>query len=619
MRRRFPKAAALAFSIITTIAAPSLAPAQEPGAGAWRHGAALMGEPRYAPGFEHFDYVNPDAPKDGTVRLGALGSFDNFNPIVAGVRGDLGAGLGLIYETLMTEALDEPSTSYGLIAEAMRFPDDYSSVTFRLDPDARWHDGTPISARDVIWSFETLKAANPLYMTYYANVVSAEETAPGEVTFSFDVTGNRELPKIMGQLLVLPEHWFTAEGRAPDETTLEPPLGSGPYRLAEYVPGRSIVYERVPDAWSIDHPTNVGKYNFDEVRYEYFRDATVLLEAFKADQVDFRSENVARNWATAYDFPAREEGRVVLETFPILSTGRMQAFTPNLRQERFQDARVRRALNLAFDFEDINRTIFFGSYERIDSFFEGLELASSGLPEGRELEILEEYRGQIPESVFTEPYTNPTSPDAQARRENLREADRLLREAGWVVEEGRRVNAETGEPFDIEFLGFQPTDERYALPYAQALERLGIRLDVRIVDPAQYQNRVRSFDFDMTTSLWPQTLSPGNEQRDMWGSRAAEIPGSQNYAGIADPAVDALIERVVFAQDREELVAATRALDRVLLHNDYVIPQWYLGDQRTARWNRFSHPETMPLYAASAFPTVWWYDGEKARETGAVR
>ncbi|WP_349370428.1 extracellular solute-binding protein [Salinarimonas sp.] len=616
MTRRLLTAAALALAVGFP---PAISAQTAEDAGEWRHGAALMGEPRYEPGFAHFDYVNPDAPEGGMVRLGTQGSFDNLNIIVAGVRGELAAGLGLVYETLMTDAMDEPSTMYGLIAEAIRFPDDYSSVTFRLDPDARWHDGAPITAADVIWSFETLKAANPLYQTYYANVVSAEETGEGEVTFGFDVTGNRELPKIMGQLLVLPKHWWTDPARAPDETMLEPPLGSGPYRLASFSPGRSVAYERVPDAWAVDHPTNVGKYNFDEVRYEYFRDATVLLEAFKADQVDFRSENVARNWATAYDFPARAEGEVVLESFPILSSGRMQAFVPNLRQERFQDARVRRALNLAFAFEDINRTIFFNAYERIDSFFEGTELASVGLPEGRELEILEEYRGRIPDSVFTEVYTNPENADPQAQRANLREADRLLREAGWVLEGGRRVNAETGEPFEIEFITFQPSHERYALPYGQALERLGIRLNVRVIDPAQYQNRLRSFDFDLTTVLWPQSLSPGNEQRDMWSSRAADLPGSQNYAGIRNPVVDELIERIVFAETRGELVAATRALDRVLLHNDYVVPQWFLGEQRTARWDRFSHPEIMPRYGAAAFPTIWWYDAEKAAQTGTAR
>jgi len=617
LTRRLLTAALLALCV----GLPQIAPAQTPGedVGEWRHGAALMGEPRYEPGFAHFDYVNPDAPKGGMVRLGVQGSFDNLNVVVAGVRGDLASGLGLVYETLMTDAMDEPSTMYGLIAEAMRYPEDYSSVTFRLDPDARWHDGRPITAEDVIWSFEVQKEANPFYAAYYANVVGGEETAEGEVTFTFDERNNRELPKIMGQLLVLPKHWWTDPARSPDETMLEPPLGSGPYRLASFTAGRSVVYERVPDAWAVDHPTNAGKNNFDQVRYEYFRDATVLLEAFKADQVDFRVENVARNWATAYDFPARSQGKVVLESFPILSSGRMQAFVPNLRQERFQDQRVRRALNLAFDYEEINRTIFFGAYERIDSYFEGTELASTGLPEGRELEILEEYRGRIPDSVFIEVYTNPVAGDPVARRENLREADRLLREAGWVLDGGRRVNAETGEPFAMEFLGFQPTDERYALPYAQALQRLGIEMSVRVVDPAQYQNRTRSFDFDLITHLWPQSLSPGNEQRDMWSSGAADLPGSQNYAGIENPVVDELVERIVFAETRGDLVAATRALDRVLLHNDYVVPQWFLGEQRTARWNRFSHPETMPRYGAAAFPTIWWYDAEKAQRTGTAR
>lgn len=587
--------------------------------GEWRHGAALMGEPKYEPGFAQFDYVNPDAPEGGEVRFGVLGSFDSFNPILAGVRGDVGAGLGLVYETLMTDALDEPSTMYGLIAEAMRYPEDYSSVSFRLDPDARWHDGTPITVEDVIWSFDTLKAANPFYAQYYRNVVSGEETAEREVTFTFDEVNNRELPKIMGQLLVLPKHWWTNSARSADATTLEPPLGSGPYRLARFSPGRSIVYERVPDHWAADHPTMVGTNNFDRQRFEFFRDETVLIEAFKADQIDYRAESVARNWATAYDFPARAEGRVVLETFPINSRGIMQAFVPNLRQERFRDPRVRRAFNLLFDFEDINRTIFFGAYERIDSYFEGLDLAASGLPEGRELEILEEFRGRIPDSVFTEVYTNPDNSTADAKRDNQREALRLLREAGWELRGRDLVNTQTSEPFVVEFLGVRAVDERYTLPYAQALARLGIRLEVRIIDIPQYQNRVRSFDFDMVTSSWPQSLSPGNEQRGYFGSAAAQTPGSRNIAGIADEAVDALIERIVFADGREELEATTSALDRVLLHQEYVVPQWFLGYERVARWDRFSRPETLPEYAGDAFPTVWWYDEDKARRTGATR
>lgn len=585
----------------------------------WRHGAALMGEPRYAPGFEHFDYVNPDAPKGGLLRLGMMGTFDNFNPIVAGIRGDLAAGIGLVYETLTTSSLDEPATEYGLIAEAMRYPEDYSSVTFRLNPDARWHDGEPITVRDVIWSFEVQKEANPMYAFYYRNVVGAEETGEREVTFRFDQANNRELPKIMGQLLVLPEHWWTAEGRSPDATTLDRPLGSGPYRLASHIAGRTVVYERVPDAWANDLNVNVGKNNLGTIRYEYFRDETVLLEAFKADQIDFRVENVARNWATAYDFPAREQGRVILESFPINHRGVMQAFVFNLRQERFQDPRVRRAFNLAFDFDDINRTIFFSAYERVSSFFHGTELASSGLPEGLELEILEEFRGQIPDGVFEVEYTNPDHSTPQLKRDNLREAVRLLGEAGYELRGRQMVDTRTGRPLRLEFLNFQPTHERYALPYAQALARIGVTLDVRIVDPAQYQNRLRSFDFDMITALWAQSLSPGNEQRNMWGSQAADRAGSQNYAGIGDPAIDALIERVIFARDREELVAATRALDRVLLHHEFVVPQWASGEQRTARWDRFSRPDALPEYGASAFPTVWWYDEERARRAGRAQ
>lgn len=619
MTSRLRIAAALA--LCAGFVLPALAQQQEaaPAAGEWRHGAALMGEPKYEPGFAHYDYVNPDAPKGGLVRFGVLGSFDNLNPILAGIRGDLAAGLGLVYDTLMTSSLDEPSTMYGLVAEAMRYPEDYSSVTFRLDPDARWHDGTPITVEDVIWSFDTLKAANPFYAQYYRNVVSGEATGAREVTFTFDERNNRELPKIMGQLLVLPKHWFEDPARAADETWLEAPLGSGPYRVGTIVPGRSIAYERVPDYWAAEHPTNVGKHNFDTQRFEYFRDETVLLEAFKADQIDFRSESVARNWATAYDFPARAEGKVVLETFPINDRGIMQAYVLNLRQERFQDERVRRAFNLAFDFEDINRTIFFGAYERIDSFFDGTELAATGVPEGRELEILEEYRGRIPDSVFTEPYTNPDNSTQEQKRANLREAFELLREAGYERRGNVLVDADTGEPFELEFLGFRAADERHILPYAQALERLGITLRPRTTDIPQYQNRVRSFDFDMIMSSWPQSLSPGNEQRDYWTSQAATTPGSGNLAGISDPVVDELVERIVFASDRDELEAATKALDRVLLHNNYVIPQWTLGFERVARWNRFSHPETMPVYGADAFPTIWWYDEEKARTAGVAR
>jgi microcin C transport system substrate-binding protein len=612
----------VAFLPMLVPAQAQISPADEQGE--WRTGVALMGEPKYPPGFAHYDYVNPDAPKGGLVRLGVQGTFDSFNLVVAGVRGELAAGISLIYDTLMTSSMDEPSAEYGLIAEALRYPDDYSQVTFRLNPDARWHDGEPISVDDVIFSFDALKANSPSYAFYYRNVVSAQETAEGEVTFTFDELNNRELPQIVGQLPILPKHWWEgtrADGTQRDvaQTMLEPPLGSGAYRVGRFEAGRTIRYERVEDYWAADLNVNVGKNNFDEIRFEYFRDATVLVEAFKGDRLDWRSENSARNWATAYDFPARTEGRVILEEFDITSSGRMQGFVFNLRRERFQDERVRRAFNYVFDFHDINQTIFVGQYTRINSFFEGTELASSGLPEGRELEILEELRGEIPERVFTEPYTNPSHTTAEEKRANQRRAVALLNEAGYELRGRQMVHVESGQPLTLEFLGFQPTDERYVLPYQQALARIGVALTLRIVDPAQYQNRIRSFDFDVTTHVWGQSLSPGNEQRNYWGSEAADRQGSQNIAGIRDEAIDKLIERVIFAQDREDLVAATHALDRVLLAHHYVVPQWTSGTQRTARWNRYSRPDLMPEYGASAFPTIWWYDEEKVARTGVAR
>ena len=589
----------------------------------WRHGSALLDEPKYPQGFSHFDYVNPNAPKGGLVRLGALGTFDSFNIVVAGVKGSPEQGLGLIYETLTTSALDEANASYGLLAESFSYPEDYSSVSFRLRPEARWHDGKPVTTDDVIFSFESLKANSPTYAFYYANVSKAEKVGEREVKFTFDEKGNRELPQIMGQLMVLPKHWW--EGTAPDgrkrdvtQTTLEPPLGSGPYRLKSFDTGRNASYERVKDYWGEKINVNVGQNNFDEIRYEYYRDATVLLEAFKSDRLDFRTENSARNWAAGYDFPARQEGRVILEEFPFRATGVMQAFVLNMRRDKFKDQRVRRAFNLAFPFEELNKTIFYGLYERPSSYFYGLDLASSGLPEGQELKILESIRDKIPASVFTTPYKNPINDSPETIRNNLREADRLLKEAGWEVKNGRRVNAK-GEVLSAEMLSSSPNEERVFLPYKASLDRLGIATTVRTVDDVQYTNRTRAFDFDVATGLWPQSLSPGNEQREFWGSQAATREGSRNLPGIADPGIDALIDKIIFAKDRNDLVAATKALDRVLLAHDYVVPQWTSLKQRTARWNRYSHPEAMPRYGGAAFPTIWWYDEAKAAKTGAPR
>jgi microcin C transport system substrate-binding protein len=587
----------------------------------WRHGLSLFGDVKYPADFAHFDYVNPEAPKGGSVRQIALGTFDNFNLVTAGVKGSLAAGIDLIHDTLMASALDEVSTEYGLLAEAVTYPEDFSWVTYRLRPNARWHDGKPVTPEDVIFSIEAFKNNDPRYAAYYRHVVKWEKTGDRDVTFRFDQPGNRELPQIVGQINVLAKHWWEGtdkSGKKRDitSTTLEPPLGNGAYRIKEFTPGRSIVYERVKDYWGKDLNVNVGRDNFDELRFDYFRDTIVALEAFKADSVDWRTENTAKDWATAYDFPAVKDGRVIKEEFPNRSFGIMQAFVFNLRRDKFKDPRVRHAFNLALDFEEMNKQLFFGQYSRINSYFEGIELAATGLPQGKELEILESVRDKVPPEVFTKPYTSPVGGHAEAVRTNRREALRLLREAGYEVRDQKLVNAKTGEPLTVEFLVESPQFERVALFYKPGLERIGVDASVRTVDDAQYENRLRQFDFDVITYSWAESLSPGNEQRGFWGSQAADQPGSRNIGGIKNPAVDMLIDRVIFAKTREELVAATKALDRVLLWNHYLVPQWTYGKVRTARWNRFGRPSTMPKYGAASFPTIWWWDAEKAAKLG---
>jgi microcin C transport system substrate-binding protein len=597
----------------------SVHPGQAEAPPAWRHGTALLGTPKYEAGFAHFDYVNPRAPKGGAVRLGVLGTFDSFNTVVALVKGQPEQQAFLVYDRLMTPSLDEVATDYGLVAEAVRYPDDYSSITYRLRAEARWHDGSPLTADDVVYSFQVLKTHNAYYATYWRNVEKAEKTGEREVTFTFSQSGNRELPQIVGQLQVLPKHWWEGtdpNGRKRDitETTLESPLGSGPYRLKSFEAGRGAVYERVPDYWGRNLPVNRGLYNLDEVRAEYYRDANVLLEAFKADRIDFRVEGNAKEWATAYDFSARRDGRVLLEEFPIKGQGGMQFFALNLRRDKFKDERVRRAFDLAFDFESINRNLFFGQYKRVDSFFYGTELAASGLPEAQERAILESVKDKVPTEVFTTPYTNPVNDTPEKVRDNLREAVRLLGEAGYELKGGRLVNKATGAPFSIEYLGYDPASERFLVPYEAALKRIGIAVTVRLVDATQYENRLSTFDFDVTTGSFTQTLSPGNEQRDYYGSAAADRPGSSNLPGIRDAGVDALIERVIYAKDRAELIAATRALDRVLLAHHYVVPHWTYPFERTARWDRFGRPAKMPEYGQSAFPSLWWYDTARAEK-----
>ncbi|WP_398472698.1 extracellular solute-binding protein [Tardiphaga sp.] len=601
--------------------AASAQPAAAAGGAEWRHALSLFGEIKYPAGFKRFDYVNPDAPKAGSVRQIALGTFDNFNLVVSGVKGNLAGAVGLIYESLTTASLDEVSTEYGLLAESVSHPEDYSWVAYRLRPEARWHDGKPVTADDVIFSLESFKKHHPFYSAYYSHVVKAEKVGEREIKFTFDAPGNRELPQIVGQLTVIPKHWWEgtdASGKKRDvsSTTLEPPLGSAAYRIKDFAPGRNVVIERVKDYWGAKLAVNIGKHNFNEVRYEYFRDGTVALEAFKGDQVDWRSENSAKNWATAYDFPAVKEKRVILEEFPNRATGVMQGFAMNIRRDKFKDVRVRRALNYAFDFEEMNKQLFYGTYERISSYFHGTELASSGLPEGKELEILETVRADVPPEVFTKPYSNPVNGNAENVRSNLREATALLKAAGYEIRDRKLVDAKTGAPFEIELLGEDPSSERIALFFKPPLERLGIGVTVRTIDATQYENRMRSWDFDIVVTQWGQSLSPGNEQREYWGSKAADAPGSRNVVGIKDPAIDKLIERVIFTKDRADLVAATKALDRVLLWNNFVVPQFTYSKARTARWDRFGRPAELPKYGQSGFPSIWWWDAEKAAKTG---
>jgi microcin C transport system substrate-binding protein len=613
----------LAALFVAILAGSSLAEGTASSGEGWRHGASLLGDLKYPEGFTHFDYVDPDAPKGGSVRLSAPGSFDSFNVVPS--KGVAAAGLGYLYQSLMAPALDEASTQYGEIAEAVRFPADFSSATYRLNPKARWHDGKPITADDVAWSLEVMKANNPQQAYYYKNVVKAEANGAGEVTFTFDKPGNRELPQIIGQLIILPKHWWTGtdqSGRPRDitATTLEPPLGSGPYRIKSFAPGRTITYERIKDWWGADLPTARGTYNFDEIRLEYFLDRDVMREAFKGDAYDFRVESIAKDWATSYDVPAVRDGRIVKQEFPDQASGRMQAFAFNLRREKFRDPRVRRAFNEAFDFEEMNKTLFFGLYTRTDSYFAGLDLAASDLPQGPELAILESVRDKLPPEVFTTPYKNPVNGSNDERRANLRNAVRLLKEAGWEIRDRRLVNVKTSEAMTVEILLDNPSFERVALVYKQSLERLGIAVTIRTVDTAQFQKRENDRDFDLILYGLGQSQSPGNEQREYWGSEAADRPGSANVPGIKDTAIDLLIDRVVYAKDRDELVAATKALDRVLLAGNYVVPMWRSATIRTLRWDRFAGPKVLPSQSLTGgFPDVWWYDASRAAKVGAAR
>lgn len=587
----------------------------------FKHALTLFDDIKYPADFKNFDYVNQAAPKGGRVRLGIVGSFDSLNPY--SYKGDSVAAVS--NETFLTRAVDEPSTQYGLVASAVWHPEDRSQVIYRIRPEAMFHDGKAMTPEDAIWSMMTLREINPQYNAYYKNVVKAEQTGDHEVTFIFDQKGNRELPLITGELPVLPKHWWIgkdAQGKDRNiaETTLELPLGSGAYVASDIKPGASFKMKRFAAYWGKDLPVNIGHDNFEEFEYIFFRDANVILEAFKGDQFDFRAENSSKLWATGYDFPARVQGRVIKEEIPTKRVNGMQAWVLNLRREKFQDMRVRQAFDLAFDFDWSNANLFYGQYTRSRSHFNNSEMEASGLPSPEELAILEPLRDKIPTEVFTTEYQSAKNDTPQNRRKNLRAAAKLLDDAGWkVTQDGSNsvLKNAKGEALKVEFLLDSPLFERIALPYKEQLELLGITVTIKSIDSAQYERQTQTFDFDIVSNVWGQSESPGNEQREFWGSAAAYKNGSRNFAGIKDPAVDSLIETLIFAKSRAELITACKAMDRVLMWNHYLVPMWFLSYDRVAYWNRFGRPEKLPAYS-NGFPAIWWWDEAKAKATGGA-
>jgi microcin C transport system substrate-binding protein len=603
--RRFLGAAAIcaAWSAALVAGAAAQAPAQKVTVA---HAFAMHGDVKYGPDFKHFDYADPNAVKGGEVKYEAIGqTFDTLNPFT--LRGVPGAGSGSIYDTLMVASADEPFTKYCLVCETIEVPQDRSWVAFNLRPEAKFQDGKPITPEDVIWTFETLKTkGHPRYRAYYASAVKAEKVGERKVRFAFSPGENQELPLILGELPVLPKHWW--DGKDFEKTILEPPLGSGAYKIDSFEAGRFVTIRRVPDYWAARLPVNVGQNNFDVIRFEYFRDRTIALEAFKAGAYDIRVENQALAWATRFDSPARAAGLFKMEELPTRLTTGMQGFAMNLRRPVFQDRRVREALSLAFDFEWSNKNLFHGAYTRTRSYFDNSELSATGLPSAEELKLLEPLRGQIPPEVFTKEYNPPRTDGTGNWRDNQRIATRLLNEAGYKVVNQLRVGPD-GKQMSFEILLSSPQFERIALPYVENLKRLGIDARVRTVDTAQYQRRMDEFDYDMTVESFGQSESPGNEQRDFWSSAAAGVQGSRNTIGIKSNAIDALIEAIIAAPDRDSLVTRTRALDRVLQWEHYMVPNWHSRTARVAYWDRFSRPKELSKYGYLV--STWWVDPQK--------
>ena len=597
---------------LTLCCAPALACAQTAATGPMPS-FALYGTPALPPGFDHLPYVNPDAPKGGEIVLGGNGSFDSFNTFI--LRGKAAAETARVYDTLLRESADEASVGYGHLAASLEVAPDHLSVAYELRPQAKFHDGVPVTAEDVAWTFDTLREqGRPNYRQYYADIASVTVEGPRRVVFRFKTAENRELPLIVGEMPVLPKHWWA--GRDFSKPLTEAPLGSGPYRLERFELGRSTVLARVPDYWARDLPTGKGLNNFDTIRTEYYRDTTVAMEAFKSGQIDYRSENISKNWATAYDFPAVQKGLVVKEQFRHhLPTG-MQTFAMNLRRPIFAERRVREAIAQVFDFEWTNRNLFYGLYTRTDSYFSNSDLASSGVPQGDELTLLAQYRDKLPAELFTQPFKLPVTDGSGNNREGLRRALMLLKDSGWEIKDRRLVNKD-GQQMSFEILSGDPTIERVATPYVQWLARLGIDARVRTVDPAQYQRLLDTFDYDMTMVVIPQSDYPGNEQRDFWTCQSAKAEGSSNMMGICNPVIDALVDKLIASPDKAQLLSNTKALDRVLLWNWYGVPNWHYQYSNVAHWNRFGHP-VQPVRSGTVFD-AWWVDPALAAATDAAR
>ena len=577
------------------------------------YGLSLLGPPKLPADFAHFPYANPDAPTGGEVALAELGSFDSYNPFI--VRGTPPNAIGRVWDTLTRSSADEPSAGYAHLAQVIEVAADNSYVAFELRPQARFHDGQPVTAEDVAWTFEMLRQkGRPYYRQYYAAVDKAVAESAARVVFHFKTTGNRELPMILGELVVLPKHWW--EGRDFSAPLTDPPLGSGPYRVGKSEFGRTLVLERVPEYWGRDLPTGRGLDNFGVMRTEYFRDATVALQAFKAGQLDFRRENISKVWASEYDFPAVKKGLVRKNAFPSsLPTG-MQCFAMNTRRPVFADRRVRQAMVEVFDFQWENKNLFYGLYTRTTSFFSNSDCASSGLPGEAELKLLEPYRDKLPPELFTQPFALPVTDGSGNNRDGYVHALKLLEAAGLTIRQRKMMDA-AGNQMSFNILLDDPSFERVTLPYVQWLDRLGIAVHVRTVDPAEYQHLTDNFDYDMTINTFGESDSPGNELWDFWGSASAKQIGSDNLCGLADPMVDALIEKVVSAKNRDDLVVAARALDRVLLWGWYVVPHWHLQAVWAAWWDRFGFSD-VTVRSGMAF-NAWWVDPELAKKTDAAR